>query len=62
MFEEENGNVEIRDHPRIRGTNSYYLFILFTLVGSSPHTRDKSPEETNIWKTYGIIPAYAGQM
>ena len=38
-----------RDHPRIRGTNFENLSVLFLVIGSSPHTRDKLT--TNIIKS-----------
>ena len=62
MFQEENGNIEIRDHPRIRGTNVFIPWVLSKLEGSSPHTRDKLGAKYKIIGQLRIIPAYAGQM
>ena len=31
----------IRDHPRIRGTNSFFDLVIGNVPGSPPHTRDK---------------------
>ena len=62
MFQEDNGNIEIRDHPRIRGTNVFIPWVLSKLEGSSPHTRDKLGAKYKIIGQLRIIPAYAGQM
>ena len=51
-----------KDHPRIRGTNRSFCFYVLHVVGSSPHTRDKSPHFLMSTSEDGIIPAYAGQM
>ena len=50
------------DHPRIRGTNIGVKLFLKTLVGSSPHTRDKLVYRLKNLLSNGIIPAYAGQI
>ena len=50
------------DHPRIRGTNDIASTFLNLDEGSSPHTRDKSDEETASILSKGSIPAYAGQI
>ena len=50
------------DHPRIRGTNSYHLLLALSLLGSSPHTRDKSQLRYVAIMKQGIIPAYARQI
>ena len=52
----------VRDHPRIRGTNSKNGGQMKDPMGSSPHTRDKYREYFYISKIDRIIPAYAGQM
>ena len=51
-----------RNHPRIRGTNGYLSIGPFFLMGSSPHTRDKSKRKSKGSTSAGIIPAYAGQI
>ena len=56
-----NGN-RIRDHPRIRGTNSLQIFQLLSVLGSPPHTRDKFCRFRNKLSRHGITPAYAGQI
>ena len=58
----EGRSPKVRDHPRIRGTNSFTSAVRLATVGSPPHTRDKSVE-TNVAKTEKrITPAYAGQI
>ena len=59
---DEHSVLNIQDHPRIRGTNGYLSIGPFFLMGSSPHTRDKSGNPMNKCKYFGIIPAYAGQI
>ena len=50
------------DHPRIRGTNSIRNARRHTVIGSSPHTRDKLKWIATNVPTWRIIPAYAGQI
>ena len=50
------------DHPRIRGTNGFFLMKNHTIRGSPPHTRDKCDFDYKNAKGYRITPAYAGQM
>ena len=50
------------DHPRIRGTNTPSSSRENSLLGSSPHTRDKLSRQTISKNIKGIIPAYAGQI
>ena len=52
----------LRDHPRIRGTNSYPGAVYIEKSGSSPHTRDKYCERVGGVIRLRIIPAYAGQI
>ena len=51
-----------RDHPRIRGTNSAFLYPRGSHLGSSPHTRDKCQSHKPEIPSTRIIPAYAGQI
>ena len=50
-----------QDHPRIRGTNKLINSMVKTVIGSSPHTRDKLVQYAIFAKRIRIIPAYAGQ-
>ena len=52
----------MEDHPRIRGTNFKKSFVIKTIAGSPPHTRDKSSFIFVIANSIGITPAYAGQI
>ena len=56
------GDTVVRDHPRIRGTNTTETQTMRPHQGSSPHTRDKfkTTKEKSFYKR--IIPAYAGQI
>ena len=51
-----------QDHPRIRGTNLVGCSNIDGLLGSPPHTRDKSRAEFKGAVPTGITPAYAGQI
>ena len=51
-----------RDHPRIRGTNSFFPSLTASNPGSSPHTRDKFFLCSTPQACRRIIPAYAGQI
>ena len=59
---EKSSGVPSWDHPRIRGTNSFVMFLRGIIVGSSPHTRDKSFTDSSPCVSSRIIPAYAGQI
>ena len=52
----------MEDHPRIRGTNFKKSFVIKTIAGSPPHTRDKYLAEWLADYYKGITPAYAGQI
>ena len=52
----------MRDHPRIRGTNTPAIVDEVSARGSSPHTRDKCNDKSKERHRGGIIPAYAGQI
>ena len=54
--------MQTQDHPRIRGTNLSSCSAPASMIGSSPHTRDKSPFTGDNAVLPGIIPAYAGQI
>ena len=54
--------MQMRDHPRIRGTNHPVAMTVVLLVGSSPHTRDKFVFFKENYIHTRIIPAYAGQI
>ena len=56
------GEILFQDHPRIRGTNTIQQSLVFSDLGSSPHTRDKSHIPCLPSAQAGIIPAYAGQI
>ena len=51
-----------KDHPRIRGTNETRVLMQMSLMGSSPHTRDKYKMKLKRKSKNRIIPAYAGQI
>ena len=51
-----------KDHPRIRGTNNDSRPGYYSLLGSSPHTRDKLQAKYKDDFETRIIPAYAGQI
>ena len=51
----------LKDHPRIRGTNTFSIIKNSGKVGSSPHTRDKLVFLRAVDILNRIIPAYAGQ-
>ena len=48
------------DHPRIHGEHTCVLYVLWSYVGSPPHTRGTlNRPSTGSWPT-GITPAYTG--
>jgi len=49
-----------RDHPRIRGEHNSFAWVLYSLPGSSPHTRGALSFIVASFAHVGIIPAYAG--
>ena len=48
-------------HPRACGENGRLLFIVVSLVGSSPRVRGKPTDKLVPGKNYGLIPARAGK-
>ena len=52
----------LRDHPRLRGTNSIMLRPEELLMGSPPLARDKSSATRQVLSSKGITPACAGQI
>ena len=50
----------IRDHPRIRGEHVMKISNLIGILGSPPHTRGTLEVMDEIYETFGITPAYAG--
>ena len=52
--------VKMADHPRIRGEHDVMKGSVGKATGSSPHTRGARKDAGKRWRSYGIIPAYAG--
>ena len=50
----------IQDHPRIRGEHCSLNFIIFSIIGSPPHTRRTLFTSSSLIASIRITPAYAG--
>ena len=53
--------VKSRDHPRIRGEKALRADLVYTNLGSPPHTRGKATSDLVHAIALGITPAYAGK-
>ena len=49
-----------QDHPRLRGEHSFEGADLDGASGSPPPTRGTPLQQTYVFQTFGITPAYAG--
>ena len=54
------GVIHQRDHPRLRGNHSVYVFFSSPLLGSPPLTREPRQIPHICVSAVGITPAYAG--
>ena len=52
----------MKDHPRLRRTNSSEITQVSTFVGSPPLTQDKFKVNILLGIVQRITPAYAGQI